>query len=294
MKIVKHYFSSSKRRYGIPWVAVVDKATGMPNLNTWVGGYTGHRGEGGDLYVTDPEDGAVYMYGQLDHQGRKTEQGYVLYSGGDFIAVPNSLLRIALAGKLQTTYIAIRTEAEGDRFVTIKSVTAHNLPEAIAASSESSGFAADLLLTRDDLRKLNCPFLQERVQRVTGKDIDHRTALGLYDMIRKNQDAIRAAMDAQDRTTAAQNAEESETISKAAEDSVSVPNGYRVWYVVSTVRRSADRFSSLEAAMKQLESASQNPEIVKVELTQKYTKADAQGEEIEITEEEYLEASQAS
>lgn len=26
MKIVKHYFSSSKRRYDIPWVAVVDKA----------------------------------------------------------------------------------------------------------------------------------------------------------------------------------------------------------------------------------------------------------------------------
>lgn len=107
-------------------------------------------------------------------------------------------------------------------------------------------------------------------------------------MIRKNQDAIRTAMDAQDRTTAAQNAEEAEAISN------SVPNGYRVWYVVSTVRRSADQFSSLEAAMQELKSGNQNPEIMKVELTQKYTNADAQGEEIEITEEEYSEASQAS
>lgn len=86
--------------------------------------------------------------------------------------------------------------------------------------------------------------------------------------------------------SAAQNAEETEAIAKAAEDSASVPNGYRVCYV-AIVRRRVDQFSSPE-------SAKQNPEIMKAELAQKYTRADAQGKEIEITDEEYLEASQAS
>ena len=81
---------------------------------------------------------------------------------------------------------------------------------------------------------------------------------------------------------------------KAAEDSASLPKGHQVWYMVSNVRRSADQFSSLEAAMRELKSANQNPEIVKVAYTQKYTKTGAQGEEIEITEEEYSEASSAS
>ncbi len=173
-----------------------------------------------------------------------------------------------------------------------------DLPEAIYASNSSGGFVADLILNRDDLRKLNCPFLQELIQRVSGNDIDYRTALGVYDLIRKNQDAIRAAMDAQDKTTGVLNAEAAEAIynaeAKAAAGSVSVSSGYRVWYMVSTVRRSADRFSSLESAMEEIASANNNPEVMKVELARKYTRVDAQGEEIEITEAEYLEAFHAS
>ena len=38
--------------------------------------------------------------------------------------------------------------------------------------------------TYDDLRRQNCPFIQERTQRVMWEDIGYRTALGVYDMIR--------------------------------------------------------------------------------------------------------------
>ena len=56
MKIIKKYESFNERRYGNPWVAIVDKRTAKPNFICRVGGYTGGygKGEAGALYVTDP------------------------------------------------------------------------------------------------------------------------------------------------------------------------------------------------------------------------------------------------
>lgn len=58
MKIIKKYESFNERRYGNPWVAIVDKRTAKPNFTCRVGGYTGGygKGEAGALYVTDPQD----------------------------------------------------------------------------------------------------------------------------------------------------------------------------------------------------------------------------------------------
>ena len=100
MKILKHYESFNSRRYGNPWVAIVDKATAKPDFSVKVGGYTGgyNRGEAGDLYVFEPKDGAVYMFGQKDYRGGNTERGYVKFVGGEFVPVTSETLIAALAG----------------------------------------------------------------------------------------------------------------------------------------------------------------------------------------------------
>lgn len=101
MKILKHYGSFNFRRYGNPWVAKVDAKTAKPDFNSKVGGYTGgyNRGEEGDLYVTDPQDGTVYMFGQKDYRGNNTEREYAVYKNGEFLPVTSSTLIAALNGE---------------------------------------------------------------------------------------------------------------------------------------------------------------------------------------------------
>jgi len=101
MIVLKHYESFNQRRYGNPWVAKVDKKTAKPDFNVKVGGYTGgyNCGEEGDLYVADPQDGAVYMYGQKDYRGNNTERSYVQFKDGTFIPVTKSELITVLNGE---------------------------------------------------------------------------------------------------------------------------------------------------------------------------------------------------
>ena len=98
MKKIKTYGAYNERRYGFPWVAIVDPKTAKPDFSQDVGGYTGRRGEAGDLYVIEPREGAVYMYGQKDHRGNGTERGYVQFRDGEFHDVSSTELLDALQG----------------------------------------------------------------------------------------------------------------------------------------------------------------------------------------------------
>ena len=88
LKIINSYASFNQRRYSDPWVARV-KQDGKLDFSSRCGGYTGRyrSGEEGDLYVTDPVEGAVYAYGQKDYRGNNTEMAYAQFSGGEFRTV---------------------------------------------------------------------------------------------------------------------------------------------------------------------------------------------------------------
>lgn len=89
MKILEHYNRFNERRYGNPWVAMVDPKTAKPDFSKKVGRYSGgyNKGEAGDLYLFEPQEGTVYMYGQKDYRGGNTERAYVLYKDGEFAPV---------------------------------------------------------------------------------------------------------------------------------------------------------------------------------------------------------------
>ena len=90
MKVLAHYGSFNARRYSNPWVAPIDPKTAKPDFTKKVGGYTGgyNSGEAGDLYITEPKEGTVYMYGQKDYRGNNTERRYAQYISGEFVPVP--------------------------------------------------------------------------------------------------------------------------------------------------------------------------------------------------------------
>ncbi len=99
MKVLKIYESFNGRRYSDPWVAKVNLETAKPDFSKSVGGYTGgyRTGEAGELYISNPEEGAVYMYGQKDYRGSNTERGYVKYENGSFIEIDKTNLIEALS-----------------------------------------------------------------------------------------------------------------------------------------------------------------------------------------------------
>lgn len=90
MKTIKTFDEYNFRRYGMPWVAIVDPKTAKPDFSKDVGGYTGRKGEAGDLYVIEPLEGAVYMYGQKDYRGNNTVRAYAQYLDGEFHEVSNT------------------------------------------------------------------------------------------------------------------------------------------------------------------------------------------------------------
>ena len=97
MRVIKSYSSFNRRRYSDPWVAIVDPKTAKPNFTKRVGGYTGIRfkGEAGELFVTEPQDGAVYMYGQKDYRGNNTDRQYVQFKDNNFISIkPENLIKV--------------------------------------------------------------------------------------------------------------------------------------------------------------------------------------------------------
>ena len=92
MKTVQTYSSYNHRRYSIPWIALVNPHTAKPDFSQKVGGYTGDAGEEGDLFLYDPIENAVYMYGQKDYRGNHTERVYVQYLNSEFHTIPRTEL----------------------------------------------------------------------------------------------------------------------------------------------------------------------------------------------------------
>lgn len=101
MKVLKTYESFNARRYSDPWVAIVNPKTARMDFSQRVGGYTGgyHTGDAGDLYVTDPVEGAVYAYGQKDYRGNNGGYFYAIYRDGAFEKFGKSDLLKYLAGE---------------------------------------------------------------------------------------------------------------------------------------------------------------------------------------------------
>lgn len=99
MKVIKSYESFNERRYGNPWVAKVN-SEGKINFSVRIGGYTGGygKGEAGQLYVTNPEENAIYAFGQKDYRGRNSEYEYAQYKNGEFIPIKKTDLVDALSG----------------------------------------------------------------------------------------------------------------------------------------------------------------------------------------------------
>ncbi|MDR0446614.1 MAG: hypothetical protein LBH17_06275 [Oscillospiraceae bacterium] len=95
MKVVYTFDAFNHRRYSNPWVAEVDPKTAKISFARKIGGYTGGYGTGdaGDLYITEPQEGAIYAYGQKDTRkasGSFTQ--YIVYKDGDFVDVAKTEL----------------------------------------------------------------------------------------------------------------------------------------------------------------------------------------------------------
>ena len=98
--VIHSYGEFNQRRYSNPWVARVDER-GKLDFAAKVGAYTGAygKGEAGDLYVYEPEEGAVYAYGQKDYRGSNGGYEYAQYKDGAFVAIEKGKLLKALAGE---------------------------------------------------------------------------------------------------------------------------------------------------------------------------------------------------
>lgn len=89
METIKTYDSFNFRRYSNPWVAKVSRS-GKVDFSERIGGYTGgyNKGEAGELYVNEPQEGQVYAFGQKDYRGNNGGYEYTVFQDGkfDFIA----------------------------------------------------------------------------------------------------------------------------------------------------------------------------------------------------------------
>ncbi len=97
-QVVSRFDDYNAHRYGTPWIAIVN-GNGKINFHKHVGAYTGGRntGNAGDLYVFEPEELAVYAYGQKDYRGKGSACRYVQFKDGEFIHIEKTELLDALA-----------------------------------------------------------------------------------------------------------------------------------------------------------------------------------------------------
>jgi hypothetical protein len=95
IKTIRTYAAYNERRYSDPWVAIVNPKTAKIDFSERVGGYTGARGKGeaGDLYIIDPQPGAIYAYGQKDYRNTKyTTVIYILCTEDGYQEIPKTAL----------------------------------------------------------------------------------------------------------------------------------------------------------------------------------------------------------
>ena len=86
-QVIATYGSYNFRRYSAPWVCRMTD-TGKYDFKHQIGTYTGdaRKGEAGDLVGFEPEEGAVYGYGQKDYRkASNTEINHVKYLNGAFV-----------------------------------------------------------------------------------------------------------------------------------------------------------------------------------------------------------------
>lgn len=82
------------RRYGNPWVARVGDDA-KPDFNTKVGHFKAEESGGmtrGELIVTAPKEGEIYMFGQKDKRGSGSIQEYAVFRNGSFQKISKSEL----------------------------------------------------------------------------------------------------------------------------------------------------------------------------------------------------------
>ena len=87
LAVIKHFRSFNARRYGSPWVCIMDER-GRHDFTKDVGIYTGNcnQGDEGDLIVFDPVENQVYGYGQKDHRKpEKSLKAYSKWNGEEFV-----------------------------------------------------------------------------------------------------------------------------------------------------------------------------------------------------------------
>lgn len=100
--IIKNYPSYNARRYSTPWAAPSD-SKGKPDFNAKnKGRFTGSNGDGGDLFVADPEENSVWVFGQKDYRGGNTEKEYAVFRNGAFHPITSDELLPALEVLAQT------------------------------------------------------------------------------------------------------------------------------------------------------------------------------------------------
>lgn len=89
MFAVEEFEAFNGRRKSQPWVAKVNQF-GKISFEEKVGGYTGAygKGESGILYISKPEEGQVYAFGQKDYRNANyTFKKYVVYENGRLVEV---------------------------------------------------------------------------------------------------------------------------------------------------------------------------------------------------------------
>lgn len=98
--IIAMYPDYDDRRYGTPWAAPCD-INGRPNFKGETGHFTGGKGKGGTLYVTDPKPGSVWAFGVRDYKGPDTEKSYIQFREKGFRLLHGEDIPIALAEMAQ-------------------------------------------------------------------------------------------------------------------------------------------------------------------------------------------------
>lgn len=81
--IIATYPDYNDHQFGTPWAAPCE-STGRPSFKGKTGHFTGGRGRGGDLYVADPAEGSVWVYGQKDYRTLNDEKRYAIFRDGEF------------------------------------------------------------------------------------------------------------------------------------------------------------------------------------------------------------------
>lgn len=114
--VICHYGDYNARRYGAPWLAVLDGYGKMAFIQK---AYTGAKGKAGDLIVP-PEhrtDGTVFAYGQKDYTSGKSDTRYAVLRGGEFVELKNREEAIEAAkgerAKPETSENAEKTAPDG-------------------------------------------------------------------------------------------------------------------------------------------------------------------------------------